>query len=338
MPRKKCSMPLCGAAQQQSQLASKHTLHVLYALAKFGWLTRHQIQQLLFQDAGPLLALRLLQRAEQERLVRSQPLPRSPGGQMLAWFLTRKGLRHVLAQPTHASKVFVRRVYSRDRETGLYDLSDPKLHYHRLLCNELLINLKTGRVFSDITDIEIFPEHELSRQASALRTHLGYVPDVVAFYTDFYGQRQMLIGEIENSRRGPVKHGGKFTHWVSPFAERLKGSGIFQGDLPLFGQLHRYDDAAMIFLCANERIFRNIYRVVEQIFTDHQLSVEAISYLVMPARPWREPLGKSDLLAHEYEPFAEYSASDFLNCNAQQRVRDGELKKRSYADISHKKG
>ncbi len=338
MPRKKRTTPLSGAAQQQSQLASKHTIDVLFELAKFGWLTRHQIQQLLFQDAGPLLALRLLQRAEQERLVRSQPLPRSPGGQMLAWFLTRKGLRQVLAVPTLASQVHVKSVYPRDRKTGLYDLSDPKLHYHRHLCNELLINLKTGRVFSDITDVEIFPEHELSRQAGALRSHLGYVPDVIALYKDFFGEKKMLIGEVENSRRGPLKHGGKFTHWMSPFVDRVKRLSSFHGDFYLFGKALKYQDVAMIFLCADEKIFRNIYRVVNQIFTEHQLSADAISYLVMPARPWRDPLGKSDLLAHEYEPFADYSTSDFLDCDAQQRVRDGELKKRSYADISHKKG
>ena len=325
MPRKKKSPPvhLVGAAKVQHETADRAQNLALYWLARFGWLTRHQIQQLCFSEvAGDNRALRTLQRAYKNGLVEKVPLPESPGGQMFAWVLTARGMKHIIS--VYGQKIRYPKSYSRDRVTKQFDIGDPKLHYHRFLGNQLLIDFIRGNIFSNVQVKAIWPEHELIRESASLSSHWGYVPDTLLLYTNEHGQNVILIGEVENSCRGPVKHGKKLTHWMQPYSDRLRQSGYYNGAFASHGKRYDYDDVQMIFVSATEKIFRNIYRKVNHIFSTIP---EGISHLVLSKRLWVNPRQTADLLYHEFEGGEN---PDFLCIDTAQRVLDGQQKKRKF--------
>lgn len=362
MPRKKKRAPalLVGAAKAQSEIAEKTTDEVLYWIARFGWLTRHQIHQLIFENQNSELeslphanrTLRILQRAKRNGLVADIPLPTSPGGQVLAWVLTSKGMKRAVL--IHGSRIRYPKVYAKNRENKQYDIGDPKLHYHRFLGNQFLIDLYVGKIFTCYYKIKLWPEHELSHLSAEFNAHWGYIPDSLSVcyhryeteeeneYGDYeyvYKDRvAILIGEIENSCRGKVRHGRKLTHWLEPYSSRLAVNAEFDGTFCK----EDYHQVDMMFVSSEEGIFRNIYRKISAIFKE--IRTRNIYHLVIPNKPqkryWIDPLESADLLIHnnteviedEYDQLSQEAMGlgRVLFIDTAQRVKDGENKKRTF--------
>lgn len=340
MPRKKIEprQPIFGRAAQQRDDALRAQLMALYALARFGWLTRHQIQQIFAHQyrangpVGPHLALRTLQRAFDRKLVDRVLLPDSPGGQMVAWVLTQRGMK--LAVRHYGERIRVQRTLPRNSQTKQFDLGDPSRDYHRFLSNQFLIDFSQGKILSGVQVRDFWPEHELGRESAALTAHWGYVPDALVIYRNDdedddepEGDKKdrkkniLLICEVENSLRGQVSHGKKLTHWLHPYAERQQREGQFTDSFSSYGRLYEFRDVTMVFLSSNEKIFRNIYRKINQIFT---ASPDGVFHLVMKDRRWTDPLADADLLYHDYQGG---ESADFLCIDTAQRVADGQAKR-----------
>lgn len=336
MPRNKKTIPLFGAAKVNNERATDNEATLCYWLARFGWLTRHQLAKLLKKEgikrANTILAM--LQRAKKNKLVESFPLENSPDGQMLGWFLLKKGM--TLAVKHHGKQVNDQSVYTRNRATGKYRTQDAKYQYHRLLSNEFVINCLNETYFyrehDRLNRITFLSEHETSRAQTSLQQHFFYVPDALIFYwhsddllcdddvtVETVERRTVTICEVENSLRGPKKHGKKF-NWVNTALEldkNTRGRPILK-EVSLFNKRYSYEIVDLFFVTANEKIFRNIYRKVHKQIpgkTDREKlvylnrSFTDIYYEVMASRGWAEPFRDSETLSHSHDGF-EHDADD----------------------------
>ena len=310
--------PSFGAAKTQADVGRKNELYVLFSLARFGWLTNHQIGQLLWptMNQSTSKSRRILQRLLDKKEVRFECLGDSPGAQIRAYFLKPSGMKRVLSESVFAQQIRVKRTKR--------SITDQRYQYHRFLSNQLLIDIRHRRIELpfEISDEQIFMcEHEMQPVRKDLNSHFGCIPDAIVNHAG-----ELLVCEIENSCRGPARHGSKLRQegnklqdWLPIYIERMQSYGQFSDHLLPLGNQGSYDDAREIFLCSSEKVFRSIYRKMRQLMGQFSQLEGVIYYIVMNKQSWIEPLHTSNI-----------KILDHASAEAVQLVAVGEERTRKY--------
>lgn len=285
-----------GAAKQQIISSHNDEMLVLFMLGKFGWLTHHQLGG-LWGDAksSDKRAYRVLNRLVLAKMVKSQVMEHSPGSQMKAYYLTRKGLNVALSEPSWRLLI----------KTSRREITDPRYQYHRMIANQVLLELQRSNLpmpeeMSFINNLDVswtLPEHEMQGLRRDLNSHFGCIPDGLLM-----SGRDLLLVEVENSVRGVARHGSKLGEqgnklesWFPTYFERVLSEGKFAGTFPPFGKRGEYDNVWQIMVCTSEKIFRSIWRKLDKMMSDSADQGNEICYVVMKKPLWVDPLRPSNI-------------------------------------------
>ena len=288
-----------GIADAQARVGRENELHVLFALARFGWLTNHQIGQVLWPNVNQSTekSRRVLRRLVHKNEVTFVPLDGSPGAQIRAYFLKPFGMKRVLTESVFAQQIRVKNTRR--------SITDPRYQYHRFLSNQLLIDIRHRRIEMpfDVSAEQIFMcEHEMQPVRRDLNGHFGCIPDALVNHAG-----ELLVCEVENSVRGPARHGSKLRKegnklesWLPVYIERMQSDGQFSDHLLPFGRQGSYDDAREIFLCSSEKVFRSIWRVMRNLLGEFNDVEGYFYYIVMRKESWIDPLRASNIEIYEH--------------------------------------
>jgi hypothetical protein len=93
---------------------------------------------------------------------------------------------------------------------------DEKYEYHRIVANQVLIDLRQKRHQLPIEIDSFISEHEIGIMRKAFISHFGCIPDGLGI-----SDNKLIMIEVENSVRGPRRHGSKLTHWLEAYADRV---------------------------------------------------------------------------------------------------------------------
>lgn len=276
---------------------------VLFAIAKFGWLSMTQLAK--FCDVSHGSMRHIVRRMSQAKYIWSETLDKSPSVKCYA--LTRKGTSRVKSVFPDADFKKVE-TYSKCR--GF--LSQFEHHYHRHLSNEFLIDLVTEKInFHHYQITHYLSEHEVQAKKNDVHTIMQCVPDALALSDE----NRLIAIEIENTLRGQSRHGTNLTHWLEVVAEKIEHHGEASGSLRgLWGNLENpdYEGVDQVFVCASEQIFRNIWNKVQRILLKNEcLSAgDNISYFVVDEKKWHNIFENHELLVHsDYDVAERVSAS-----------------------------
>ncbi|NMH61273.1 replication-relaxation family protein [Alteromonas ponticola] len=277
---------LWGVAKSKKLSSLKRENEILYSLARFGWLTHHQVTNLLQPKdlLGSSSIRKILKHLTTEGYVYENNLNRSPGSQCKSYSLTRRGMRRI--GEIDSLKRTIRNTSISKRQM------DEKYEYHRLTANQILIDLRHNRHNLPIALDHFITEHELGRMRTAFANHFGCIPDGFGI-----AENKFVMIEIENSVRGPRRHGSKLTHWLEVYAERLHHQTRFSGHFLALGSAGSYQDVIQIFVCTNEKNFRSIWRKVETVMQHHR-TYSHVFYLVMKKKHWVSPLNGALFMEH----------------------------------------
>lgn len=95
-------------------------------------------------------------------------------------------------------------------------------------------------------------------------SHFGCIPDGFGI-----SDNKLIMIEVENSVRGPRRHGSKLTHWLEAYADRVAREKRFSDHFLAFGKSGSYDDDIQLFVCTNHKNFHSIWRKVEKVMQQH---------------------------------------------------------------------
>ena len=308
---------LSGVARQQKFSAIENENKILYALAKFGWLTSHQIANLLWPErpSGHDLARRALTKLCKESFVNAEIMQRSSHRQIKAFYLRRKGMKRL--KEIDSLYKFIR-VQKTKRS-----ITDPKYQYHRLISNQVLIDIRNNRlpIALEGSSYVLMNEHEMKPFRRLLNEHFGCIPDSLIKV-----DTTMIVVEVENSTRGPARHGSKLRQegsklegWLPVYIERLRSQRQYSGHLMCWGNTGYYSDAIEIFVCTSEKIFRSIWRKMYKLLGQFNDLDNFIYYIVMNEELWIDPLRASNV------KILEHNSSE-----ARQLVAVGEERTKGY--------
>ncbi len=277
---------LWGAAKTTKLNSLRRENEILFSLARFGWLTHHQVANLLHPTSkSPSDSIRkVLKRLSLEGYTYENSIIRSPVSQCKSYSLTRKGMNRV-AEIDGLKRAIRHNSVTRQQ-------MDEKYEYHRLIANQALIDLRHNRLNLPVTIDRFISEHEIGTMRNAFSSHFGCVPDGLGI-----SGNKLVIVEVENSVRGPRRHGSKLTHWLESFAERVHQERRFADHFLQLGTAGKYEDAIQLFVCTSQKNFRSIWRKVENVMQQHRI-YSHIFYLVADKRYWVEPLQHALFMEH----------------------------------------
>lgn len=277
---------LWGVARTTKLNSLKRENEILYSIARFGWLTHHQVTNLLFPSAKSSSdsIRKILKRLTSDGYTYEYTINRSPASQCKCYSLSRKGMNRV------AEIDGLRRSIRNNSVTRKQ--MDEKYEYHRLVANQALIDLRHNRLNLPITIDQFISEHEIGTLRTAFASHFGCVPD---------GQgrsgNKLIMIEVENSVRGPRRHGSKLTHWLETFTDRVYREKKFKDHFLPLGNAGEYDDVIQLFVCTSQKNFRSIWRKVENVMQQNRI-YSHVFYLVADKQCWVDPLMSGVLLEH----------------------------------------
>lgn len=311
--------------RDQKVAGQLNELFCLFALARFGWLTSHQVGQLLWPSITNSndKARKVLARLVSTKCAKKTVLQGSRTRQIRAFFLTPKGMKIVTEHPKMRSGIRV-------KETKR-SVTDQRYQYHRMLSNQILIDVSQGRLRLPFQVGEkplFFSEHETNKARHGMFESLGCIPDGI-----LKAENQLLIFEIENSRRGVQRHGSKYglgqisnklavnkmTNFLPTYIDMVIREGKYQTDLGFLGSQGSFSDTREIFVCTDERIFRSIWRMVEELLQRHVEEYETnrnalkdrFIYVLMKSEQWIDPLHKDNIrILEHHEPVIRQMLAD----------------------------
>jgi hypothetical protein len=279
---------LSGAARKSKFESIAKENSILYCLARFGWLTSHQIGALLYSNQRNQneKARKVLKRMCDGDLVSTFLLKRSPAAQMRAWQLTRLGMRRLQAFPNLSNSLRITSVSS--------SVMDEKYCYHRLITNQALIDMHLKLNKLPFSCNSFITEHEQNSMRHAIVSEFGCLPDSLVFSGE-----EIVLVETENSCRGIKRQFSKLTHFEESFIDRVHREGSFSGHFLRMGSCGRYRDLRQLFVCTSEKNFRSIWRKVEKIMVNENQRIHRhIYYAIMPNQRWINPLKNISVFEH----------------------------------------
>ena len=287
---------LWGAARATKLSSLKRENEVLFSLARFGWLTHHQVTNLLLPSSksSSVSIRKILKRLSDEGFVYENIILRSPVSQCKSYSLTRKGMDRITEIDGLRSAICNNSVTRKQM--------DEKYEYHRLVANQVLIDLRHNRLKLPITIEKFISEHEIGTMRNAFASHFGCVPDGLGIS----GSKLVMV-EVENSVRGPKRHGSKLTHWLETYADRVNQDTKFADHFLRLGSAGKYEDVIQLFVCTSHKNFRSIWRKVEKVMQQHRI-YSHIFYIVAEKQYWVEPLQKTIFIEHN-----EQQTVDLIN-------------------------
>ncbi|WP_165385562.1 replication-relaxation family protein [Pseudoalteromonas phenolica] len=259
---------------------------ILYSLSRFGWLTHHQITNLLCPSAKSSSdsIRKILKRLTSDGYTYENSIRRSPVSQCKSYSLTRKGMNRV-------AEIDGLRRSIRNNSVTRKQMNE-KYEFHRLVANQTLIDLRHNRLNLPVTIDQFISEHEVGTLRNAFASHFGCVPDGVGIS----GNKLIMI-EVENSVRGPLRHGSKLTHWLETFTDRVYREKKFTDHFLPLGKAGEYDDVIQLFICTSQKNFRSIWRKVEKVMQQNRI-YSHVFYLVADKQYWVEPLRHAQFMEH----------------------------------------
>lgn len=295
--------------------AARNEAMVLQFLGEYSWLTTHQIGFLIFGKSSNSLALakRLLFRMRENMLIEHDELSTQKKS-VFGWFLIEGGRERLLKEnPQTKVNGFIgdgRFI------NGKYVYISAKDVYHRFLCNSFMIGLADGYTelnpdSDEFEPVDIFvKQHEQSFiqipeshiQSNSLRflKAFGCEPDCVIKNGD-----TLISIEVENTARGPANHKKKLYSFLDVYLDRMKLDGVYSDDFSEISHIRRFSELRVVFVCSNEKAFRNIYRHVERAMEKKggvEAAAESISYLIASNKPgvenWTSPFESYEYLRH----------------------------------------
>ena len=171
--QKKQLQKLWGAIRTTKLNSFKCENEILYSLARFGWLTHHQVTNLLRPTCkSPSDSIRkILKRLSLEGYTYEYSINRSPASQCKSYSLTRKGMLRVTE--IDGLKCAIRNSSVTKRQM------DEKYEYHRLIANQSVIDLRHDKHDLPFVIDQFISEHEIQTMRSAFVSHFGCVPDAL---------------------------------------------------------------------------------------------------------------------------------------------------------------
>lgn len=277
---------LWGAAKTTKLNSLKRENEILFSLARFGWLTHHQVANLLQPTSkSPSDSIRkALKRLSLEGYTYENSINRSPVSQCKSYSLTRKGMNRVVEIDGLRSAI-------RNNSVTRQQM-DEKYEYHRLVANQALIDLRQNRLDLPIIIDQFISEHKIGTMRNAFSSHFGCVPDGLGI-----SGNKLVMVEVENSVRGPKRHGSKLTHWLETYSDRVVREKNFSGHFLQLGHSGDYDDVIQLFVCTSYKNFRSIWRKVEKILLQNRIYAH-IFYLVIDKNYWVDPLKSGVFIEH----------------------------------------
>jgi len=277
---------LWGAARASKLASFKRENEILFCLSRFGWLTNHQVSNLIIPThmITSSSIRKILKRLTVEGFIYSNTINRSPTAQCKSYSLTRKGMNRLLEIDSFKRAV---RNHSITKQP-----MDEKYEYHRLVANQVLIDLRHKRHQLPLQINNFTSEHEIGIMRKAFVSHFGCIPDGLCI-----SDNKLVMVEVENSVRGPRRHGSKLTHWLEAYADRVVREKKFSDHFLALGQAGKYEDVIQLFVCTNHKNFRSIWRKVEKIMHQHRI-YSHIFYLVAEKQYWVDPLKHSKFMEH----------------------------------------
>lgn len=296
--------------------AARNEAEVLRFLGEYSWLTTHQVGWLVFGKSSNSLALakRLLFRMRENMLIEHDELSTQKKF-VLGWFLIDAGRERLLEENPRASV----NGYIGDgrfvQEKGYVYISAKDV-YHRFLCNSFLIGLRDGYVelnpnsgnwepidhftkHPERTFIQI-PEAKIQSNSGRFLRAFGCEPDCVIKNSD-----TLISIELENTARGPANHKKKLYSFLDSYLDRMKQNGFYSDHFDEIPEIGEFSELFVVFVCSNEKAFRNIYRHVERAMQKKEgvdAACESISYLISRNKPatenWTSPFESYDYLRH----------------------------------------
>ena len=284
--QKKELQKLWGAVRTTKLNSYKRENEILYSLARFGWLTHHQVTNLLRPTSkAPSDSIRkILKRLSLEGYTYEYSISRSPASQCKSYSLTRRGMLRVTE--IGGLKCAIRNSSVTKRQM------DEKYEYHRLIANQSLIDLRHDRHDLPFIIDQFISEHEIQTMRSGFVSHFGCVPDALGI-----ADNKLVMIEVENSVRGPRRHGSKMTHWLESFTDRVHREKKFADHFLPLGSAGNYDDVIQLFVCTNQKNFRSIWRKVENVMQQTRI-YSHVFYLIAKQQKWRDPLRHSLFTEH----------------------------------------
>lgn len=324
-PERKQKRSFSEVTSQQKITGQRNELYCLFALARFGWLTSHQVGQLLWSSITNSndKARKVLRCLVLAKCVKKTVLQGSGTRQIRAYFLTPKGMKRIVEHPNMKHGIRVKKTKR--------SVTDQRYQYHRLLSNQILIDVSQGRLRLpfQVADRPLFySEHETNTVRHGMFESLGCIPDGI-----LKAENQLLIFEIENSRRGVQRHGSKYglgqisnklavnkmTNFLPTYIDLVIRQGKYQTDLGFMGNQGTFADTREIFVCTDERIFRSIWRMVEELLQRHVEAYETsrnalkdrFIYVLMKSEQWIDPLRKDNIkILEHHDPSARQMLAD----------------------------
>lgn len=268
---------------EQKEKGANNELSVLFFVARFYFLSSHQLSKLMGVEHGVL-------RHVLRRLVKSNQLRISKfdNSQTNAYALTRAGVNRVngVSLGTHE-------IENATCSYGDFLFSDGS-NYHRHVTNDFLIDLVSCSInFHNFICDYFITENEISSQESMYLSSMGCVPDALVMTED----RRLIVIESENTYRSTNWHGPKLYSWLYTCADRFERDGCFADEYPR--PIGKFEDVEQVFVCTDELNFRSMYRMVERSLENFDGFKENISYWVIPSETWVNPVLTGELLLHD---------------------------------------
>jgi hypothetical protein len=268
---------------KQKDKGANNELLVLFYVARFYFLSGHQLSKLLGVEHGVLRhVLRRLIKSNQLRMAKFD------NSQTNAYALTRAGVNRVDGVSLGEHKL--KKITCRYGDFLFTDGSN----YHRHVTNDFLIDLVNGWInFHDVVCDYFITEHEISNKESMYLSNMGCVPDALAVTTD----KRLIVIESENTYRSRNWHGPKLYSWLYACADRFEREGCFSDEYPR--PIGRFEDVEQVFVCTNELNFRSMFRMVERALEHFEAFKQNISYWIIPDKTWVNPVSTGELLLHD---------------------------------------
>ena len=270
--------------KEQQEKGEANELLVLYYVARFYFLSSHQLSKIIEIEHGVL-------RHILRRLVKSNQLQvdNFESSRTKAYALTRSGVNRI--QEDLAEKITCR--YGRF-------LFEDGFNYHRHVANDFVINFCSGHLnFHNLECEEFISENEIIKKNSMYLSYFGSVPDCLAVTTD----KRLVVIEVENTYRSTQWHGPKLRDWLNTCADRYERDGFVADEYPK--PIGRFEDVEQVFVCTSELNFRSMYRMVERALGELSYFKDNISYWVIPNVIWVNPALSGELLVHGEPETAE---------------------------------
>jgi hypothetical protein len=251
------------------EIGQQNETTVLLLLAKFAWLTRHQIAYAIYGERSNALKLtgRILKRMSERHFIESFEIDHVRKKSVAGWTLTLTGKRHLLSISPNV-KVYGYKSLERAINQEPVD-DDDRNFYHRYVCNSFVLQLTSGK-YENLGRVIVegsrtFSECELSYRRVGFFESMGTLPDAMLLNGDI-----AVSIEVENASRGPIHsekaYSGdlkKFYVFLDAYLDRLHKNGCcsYELDQTPVGPV---EEMMIVFVCNSHATFRNIHTQVQK--------------------------------------------------------------------------